>query len=112
MPTKYQVFCDDMSGMTWCPALGGETIEECVSFIQNGVGSVIPSQHWMYHIYDLHSEKVRGGKKIDVYKYVKSVAGSECKKGGGCLDYALTIWEDSRLKKEGKWLFTDKIWDN
>lgn len=103
MPTRYQVFCDNLSGMTWQPALGGETVQECIDSIQNGVGSVIPSQHWMYHIYILHHNNVPyWGKKPDVYRYVKSVAGSECKRGGRGLDYALTIWEDD-------WLFTDKL---
>jgi len=103
MPTKYQVFVDNFSGMVWCPALGAETLEEAVSNIQEGVGSHMPSQHWMYHVYVLHHQKVPyWGAKPDVYRCVKSVAGSLCKRGGRSLDYALTVWEDS-------WLFTDKM---
>ena len=106
MPTNYQVFCDNLSGMTWCPALGAETLEECIDSIQNGVGSTIPSKHWVYHIYIFHKGKVPyWGKRPDVYRFVKTVAGSECKiqKSRG-LDYALTIWEDN-------WLFADKLFD-
>ena len=36
MPDYYQVFCDNLSGMTHCPALGGETLQECIDSIQNG----------------------------------------------------------------------------
>lgn len=104
MPTKYQVFVDNLSGVMWCPTLGGETVEECIDCILNGNLVPLPSQHWMYYIYVLHQEKVPyWGKKPDIYKIVKSVAGSECKKGGRSLDYALTIWE------EDTWLFTDKV---
>ena len=102
MPTKYQVFVDNLSGMTWCPALGADTLEDAVENITESYPT--PSQHWMYHVYILHREKVPyWGAKPDVYRRVKSVAGSECKKGGRGLDYALTVWEDS-------WLFTDKMW--
>ena len=99
MPDKYTVFCDNLSGMTWCPTLGGGTFEECVDSIQNrGV-----SQHWIYHIYVLHQEKVPyWGAHPDVYRCVKSVAGSESRGRGRGLEYALTIWE-------GNWLFTDKM---
>jgi len=91
--------------MTWCPALGGETVEECIDSIQNGVGSTLPSQHWMYYIYVLHQQKVPfWGAKPDVYKHVKAVGGAlvssiavRYKEG---LHYALTTWNDS-------WLFTD-----
>jgi hypothetical protein len=108
MPTKYQVFCDNLSGMTWCPALGAETLEEAVSNIQEGaVGQRSPSQHWMYHVYILHQQKVPyWGAKPDVYKHVKTVAGALVsptvvrRKEG--LQYALTIWEEG-------WLFADNL---
>jgi hypothetical protein len=98
MPDYYQVFCDNLSGMTHCPALGGETLQECFDSIQNG------SQHWLYHIYVFHDGSVPyWGKRPDVYRFLRTVAGSQCKiQNSRCLDYALTTWEDN-------WLFTDKM---
>ena len=104
MPTKYQVFVDNLSGFTWIPALGADTLEEAVESIQNGYGH---SQHWMYYVYVLHQERVPyWGARTDVYKHVKAVAGSLVEpiyirhKGG--LNYALTTWESG-------WLFGDNL---
>ena len=106
MPTKYQVFCDNLSGMTVCPALAADTLEEAVANIQDGVvGHHSPSPHWMYYIYVLHEQKVPfWGAKPDVYKHVKVVGGalvsSAAVRHKEGLHYALTTWDDS-------WLFTD-----
>ena len=103
MPDKYQVFVDNLSGFTWLPALGADTLEEVVQAIH---GQSI-RQHWMYYIYVLHQERVPyWGARTDVYKHVKAVAGSLVEpiyirhKGG--LEYALTTWESG-------WLFCDNL---
>jgi len=104
MPTKYIVFVDNLSGFTWVPALGADTLEEAVEEIQNRFGH---SQHWMYYIYVLHQERVPyWGAKPDIYKHVKAVGGSlvepismRHKEG---LGYALTTWESG-------WLFADVL---
>lgn len=110
MPTKYQVFVDNLSGFTWCPALDADTLEEAVQNIKEKP----PHQHWMFYIYVLHQERVRyWGVSTDVYKYVKAVAGSQVdplsirhKEG---LGYALTAWQ---IINSGSvdWLFADKIY--
>ena len=108
MPTKYQVFCDNIHGMTWCPDLCADTLEEAVGNIQDGVvGSHSPSPYWMYYVYVLHEEKVPyWGCRADVYKHVKAVGGPlvspmSVKHREGLL-YALTNWEAG-------WLFADKL---
>jgi hypothetical protein len=111
MPTKYQVFVDNLSGFTWCPALGGDTFEEAVEAIKNGHGH---SQHWMYYIYILHQERILfWGARTDVYRHVTTVAGAQVnpisirhKEGMG---YALTTWESLR-SGTADWLFADKLW--
>ena len=103
MPAKYQIFCDNLSGMSYCPKLSGNTLQECVkSITENG------SPHWMHYIYVLHEEKVPyWGARPDVYLNVKAVAGrlvepiSIRHKEG--LQYALTLWDGS------SWLFADII---
>lgn len=110
MPTKYQVFVDNLSGFTLVPALGADTLEEAVDAIQNRPGH---SQHWMYYIYVLHQPRVHfWGAKTDVYKHVKAVAGSlvepislRHKEG---LEYALTTWESLR-SGVADWLFCDNM---
>jgi hypothetical protein len=92
--------------MTCLPALSGETLQECVNNITNGlVGCRKPSQNYMYYIYNVHQQQIPyWGKRVDVYCYVKAVAGSSVEyirhKEG--LQYAITNWED-------EWLFTDKL---
>jgi hypothetical protein len=105
MPTKYQVFVDNLSGMTWCPTLGADTLEDAVENITESCPT--PSQHWMYYIYILHQEKVTyWGATTDVYRHVKAVAGTLVKpetvihKRG--LEYALIKWSDA-----ASWLFAD-----
>ena len=105
--TKYQVFVDNLSGFTWVPALGADTLAETVEAIQNRPGH---SQHWMYYIYALHESRVPlWGTKPDVYRFVKAVAGSlvepallqRCRGG---MEYALTTWSGPP-----DWLFCDII---
>lgn len=105
MPDKYQIFCDNLSGMTWCPNLGGNTLKECVQSITEQ-----SSQHYIYYIYELHQENVSyWGVKPDIYRYVRAVAGRSVEpinirhKEG--FYYALTIWEDN-------WLFADCLFDD
>lgn len=103
MPTKYQVFCDNLSGMTCCPSLGADTLEDAVQNIQEGTSS----QHWMYYIYVLYQERVPyWGRKVDVYKHVKALGGSfvtpmAVRHREGLL-YTLTTWEEG-------WLFADVL---
>jgi len=109
MPTKYQIFVDNLKGFTWCPALGADTLEEAVQNVTEYYPT--PSQHWVYYIYELHQERVIfWNAKTDVYKYVKTVAGSlvepisiRHKEG---LNYALTTWESLR-SGSADWLFAD-----
>lgn len=107
MPTKYQVFSDNLSGFTFCPSLCADTLEEAVQNITEGLSDGrVPSQNWMYYIYVLHSEKVPyWGAKPDVYKYVKAVSGKHLTYTNHTqgLFYALTTWDDN------SWLFTDKL---
>jgi hypothetical protein len=109
MANKYQIFCDNLSGMTWCPNLGGNTLEESIQNIKEQLSQ--SSQHYMYYIYALHQENVSyWGQKPDIYRYVNAVAGRSVEpinirhKEG--LYYALTIWE------EDKWLFADRLFDD
>lgn len=109
MPAKYVVFRDDLSGIVPVNILCADTLEEAVQNIHEGVNGSIPSQHWMYFIYVLYSEKVPiVASRFDVYKYVKAVAGVLVereyvihKRG---LQYALCHQVD-----EKQWLFADKL---
>lgn len=108
MAPKYQVFCDNLSGMTWCPTLCADTLEEAVKNVTEGLSDgSLPPQNWMYYIYVLHQEKVPyWGAKPDIYKYVRAVSGKHIiytHHTEGLL-YALTTWQ-----AEAGWLFADKL---
>lgn len=107
MPTKYQVFSDNLSGFSPCPSLCADTLEEAVKNVTEGLSDGrLPSQNWMYYIYVLHQEKVPyWGAKPDIYKYVRAVSGKHITYTHHTegLFYALTTWDDNL------WLFTDKV---
>ena len=106
MDAKYIVFQDNLSGLTWIPQLGSETLKDTIQNITEGRAS----QSYMYFIYTQHEMKVPlFGTKFDTYKYVKAVAGSKVEPAFAPnrqgLDYALSH-QSSEV-----WLFTDKLWE-
>jgi hypothetical protein len=110
MDAKYIVFCDNAKGMTWMPQMGADTIKECIQNIKEEcVGCPMPSQHWMYFIYESHSKKVPyWGTQVDVYRYVKAVAGAKVKFATTYRCHGL-LWAITH-QSAMNWLFTDDLW--
>ena len=96
--------------MTECPLLAGVDLAEVISGITNGVcGMQIPSQNYMYYIYRLHQYDLKiYNDKVDIYKFVKTVAGSTVEpmfqKHKEGLLYAIDFGN-----KSWNWLFSDNL---
>jgi len=108
----YIVFQDNLKGMTFIPQMTGSDLGEVVQSIHEGtVGMSMPSQHYMYFIYKTHQTKVPYlNTKVNVYRFVKTVAGSKVEpifqKHKEGLEYAIDIG----IEGYG-WVFTDKVFE-
>ena len=96
------VFIDNLSGMSHLPTCDCDTFEEALTNIEH-----VPNQNWFFHIYECHFEKVpifAGKVRVDVFKYVKTVAGASVmthtRREG--LQYAFTDYENH-------WFFSDRF---
>ena len=107
---KFIVFQDSLKGMICLPPMESDTLEEAINYIHEGVvGMRTPSQMYMYYIYQIHTNQMLYlNNRVDVYRYVKSVAGSQVEpifinhKTG--LQYAIDIGID-----DYDWIFADNI---
>ena len=108
----YIVFQDNLKGMTFIPQMTSSNLEEVVQSIHEGtVGMSMPSQNYMYFIYRTHQVKVPYlNTKVNVYSFVKTVAGSKVEpifqNHKRMLQYAIDIG----IEGYG-WVFTDTVFE-
>ena len=98
----YIVFIDNLSGMSHLPTCDCDTLQDALTNIEH-----VPNQNWFFHIYECHFEKVpifAGKVKVDVFKYIKTVAGasSVTHTRREALQYAVTDYENH-------WFFSDRF---
>ena len=99
---------DGLSGMKLMPQMGADVLEEAIQNITEGcVGCPMPSQNYMYYIYESHGRGVPlHWTKYNTYKYCKSVAGSRVENPKmGNMQYALTHQYQTSMA----WFFTDDM---
>lgn len=102
------VFQDNFSGFTHINAFDSETLVDALQCIAEGaVGYRLPSQHFMYFIYQAYEKDVPLlGLKFQVYKFVKAVAGSKVENPQkNAHQYALT--HNSSMA----WFFSDNLFE-
>lgn len=91
------------------PQLCGDSVEQVVQNITEGIGSYVPSQHFVYYIYENHESNVPIiGTRFDVYRFVKSVSGKKVEGVSRLMDshtWALTH------KSSMAWFFSDDMFE-
>ena len=109
MDAQYIVFQDSFSGFKLEHRLGGDVLKEVIQNITEGIGSYIPSQHFMYFIYKKHEQNVPIiGTRFDTYIQEKAVAGKfvdKPRRGTDCHQYALSH------RSSSAWFFTDNMFE-